>query len=181
MFTIVLELGLPFLIWYPRWRPFMVMGSVMLHTGIALTMGMTSFSLLMIIMLAAFFPAAGVRRLIDRLREARSGSPCSSAPASLAGCGAALVKAVDPQPGPRPRPCRAAGRGRLARPGDVPQLVSAAGSLARLRGLRAPGPVVRLLWPLGLLTWVPGVGRVGRLFAPAEPREKPAEAAGVGS
>jgi hypothetical protein len=70
LFTIVLEIGLPFLIWYPRWRPFVLTGSVLLHTGIALTMGMTSFSLLMIIMVGSFLPTASVQRLIDRLMRA---------------------------------------------------------------------------------------------------------------
>ena len=81
-FTIALEIGLPFLIWFPRWRPAMVVGAVLLHTGIALTMGMTSFSLLMIVMVGAFLPASSVRRFLDRLTR---GSRAFTLPARIGG------------------------------------------------------------------------------------------------
>jgi hypothetical protein len=58
-FTLALELGLPFLIWYPRWRGLMIAGAVVLHTGIALTTGLTAFSLLMIVLVASFLPPPG--------------------------------------------------------------------------------------------------------------------------
>jgi hypothetical protein len=67
--TIFLEVGLPFLIWVPRWRWAVMCGSVMLHTGIAVFMGLTTFSLIMIIMLASFLPAEVINDLVQRVSE----------------------------------------------------------------------------------------------------------------
>jgi len=61
VFTIALETTLPLLIW-SRLRPLMIIGSVCLHTGIAILMGLTPFGLLMMTVLLAFFPAAVLRR-----------------------------------------------------------------------------------------------------------------------
>jgi hypothetical protein len=44
----------------------MICGSIMLHTGIGLLMGLTTFSLCMITMVLAFVPAAFIKNLIDR-------------------------------------------------------------------------------------------------------------------
>ena len=61
-FTIVLELSLPFVIWVRRWRPYMVGAAVLLHTGIGVIMGLTTFGLLMLCLLLAFIPGEAVRR-----------------------------------------------------------------------------------------------------------------------
>src|SRR5262249_46561830 len=34
VFTLALEIGLPFLIWFPRWRWVCIVGAALLHTGI---------------------------------------------------------------------------------------------------------------------------------------------------
>ena len=169
LFTIALEIGLPFLIWYPRWRPIVLMGSVMLHTGIALTMGMTSFSLVMVIMIAAFIPIGAIRRLIDRIL----GGSCNytllvSVRDGVGERLAALVRAIDP-------------RGQVSivdvstRPAgetdhlDAPQLVAADGQVYRGYALvERLTRSLRLLWPIGLLSWIPGVGSIGRAIAPAD-------------
>jgi hypothetical protein len=69
--TLVIELSLPFMIWRPRWRPYYMVASLMLHTGIAAIMGLTTFSMLMVCLLMAFIPAAvtrrGVRTSVDWL------------------------------------------------------------------------------------------------------------------
>ncbi|HEY1860307.1 MAG TPA: HTTM domain-containing protein [Gemmataceae bacterium] len=62
--TIVLELSLPFLIWIRRWRPYMIAAAVLLHAGIGVIMGLTTFSLLMLCLLLAFIPGEAVRRAI---------------------------------------------------------------------------------------------------------------------
>jgi hypothetical protein len=67
VFTLTLELGLPFLIWSPRWRWLFICGSVCMHTGIALSMGLVAFSLLMIVMVFAFLPPATLKRLLARI------------------------------------------------------------------------------------------------------------------
>jgi hypothetical protein len=63
-FTLALEISFPFLVWVPRLRWLMVIGSVLLHTGIALGMGLTIFSLMMLALLVSFIPAATVRQLL---------------------------------------------------------------------------------------------------------------------
>lgn len=64
LFTVGLEISLPYLIWSPRWRWVMVCGGVMLHSGIGLIMGLVTFSMLMLCMLLAFVPGETVRRLL---------------------------------------------------------------------------------------------------------------------
>jgi hypothetical protein len=63
-FTIALELSLPFLIWIRRWRPYMICGAVLLHAGIGVIMGLTTFSLCMLCLLLAFVPGEAVRRAL---------------------------------------------------------------------------------------------------------------------
>lgn len=180
LLTIALEIGLPFLIWYPRWRPFVLIGSVILHTGIALTMGMTSFSLLMVIMIAAFLPTASVRRLIDRLtRGSRTFTLLVDVREGVGARLAALVEACDPH-GQVHVVDVSASPGEYARALDVPQLLGPSGQVWRGYAIvERLARSLRLLWPLGLLTWIPGVGVLGRVIA-SEERRKPAEAAGVG-
>ena len=62
--TVALELSLPFLIWDRRWRWLLICASVAMHTGIALTMGLTAFSLFMICILFAFVPPETVKGAI---------------------------------------------------------------------------------------------------------------------
>jgi hypothetical protein len=62
VFTLLLELGFPFLVWSRRLRPYMLCGAVMLHSGIAVIMGLGTFSLMMLCLLLAFVPGEAVRR-----------------------------------------------------------------------------------------------------------------------
>jgi hypothetical protein len=62
VYTILLQLSFPFLVWLPRWRWLMVSGSVILHTGIAVFMGLTGFGLLMLALVLSFVPGEVVRR-----------------------------------------------------------------------------------------------------------------------
>lgn len=72
LFTFVVEIGLPFLIWQRRTRWLMMCGSVLMHTGIGLFMGLVTFSLMMLVMLLAFMPPEVVKWQIGRLtRQAR--------------------------------------------------------------------------------------------------------------
>jgi hypothetical protein len=63
-FTLALEIGFPFLVWNRRLRWLMVSGAVLLHTGIALFMGLTGFSLMMLALLVSFIPPSVVRQLL---------------------------------------------------------------------------------------------------------------------
>jgi hypothetical protein len=58
--TFVAEIGLPFLVW-TRARPWILIIGFLLHAGIAVFMGLTIFSLLMMIMLLAYLPGAAIR------------------------------------------------------------------------------------------------------------------------
>jgi hypothetical protein len=70
--TLALEIGFPFLVWDRRWRWVMVCGSVCMHTAIAVTMGLTTFSLMMIVMVSSFIPPEVIRRLVDRVGQVGS-------------------------------------------------------------------------------------------------------------
>jgi hypothetical protein len=65
IYTLVLEIGFPFLVWLPRWRPWMVSGSVLLHAGIGLFMGLVTFGLFMFCMVISFVPPDTVRRFLE--------------------------------------------------------------------------------------------------------------------
>jgi hypothetical protein len=68
VFTLVMEIGLPFMIWVPKLRWVMIIGAVLLHTGIALTMGLTTFGLFMLCMILAFVPPETVHWFLQSLR-----------------------------------------------------------------------------------------------------------------
>jgi hypothetical protein len=70
VFTIGTEVGFPFLVW-TRLRWLCVLGSILMHTGIALTMGLTSFSMLMYCMVLAFAPPEYVRPWLESFRRRR--------------------------------------------------------------------------------------------------------------
>jgi hypothetical protein len=64
VFTLVLEIGFPVFIWSPRFRWLCVAGAALLHTGIALIMGLTGFGVMMLALVASFVPNETVRRLL---------------------------------------------------------------------------------------------------------------------
>jgi len=74
-FTLAFEIGFAFLIWNPRLRGTMVLSAVLLHTGIALFMGLVTFSLMMLIAVLAFVPVAAVRELLGRLGRGSAACP----------------------------------------------------------------------------------------------------------
>lgn len=55
-FTLLTELALPYLVW-TKMRPVMVAASLLLHTGIAILMGLSVFSLFMFTLVLCFVPA----------------------------------------------------------------------------------------------------------------------------
>jgi hypothetical protein len=69
LFTLSLEISFAYLIWLPRWRWIMIIGAVMLHTGIALVMGLVGFSLSMLTLLLAFVPPETVRRMVNTIKN----------------------------------------------------------------------------------------------------------------
>lgn len=61
--TFVAEIGLPFLVW-TRARPWIVFVGILLHAGIAIFMGLTVFSLLMMLLLLSYIPGAAIRKCL---------------------------------------------------------------------------------------------------------------------
>jgi hypothetical protein len=75
VFTLAVEIAFPFLVWTRRLRWVMIVGAVLLHTGIALIMGLTGFSLIMLVLLLAFVPNESVRRLLGLAERVPSLAP----------------------------------------------------------------------------------------------------------
>ena len=65
LFTLGMELSFIFLIWDKRWRWLMMIGSIMMHTGIGLLMGLTTFSIIMLVMLSSFMSGNSVRIVVE--------------------------------------------------------------------------------------------------------------------
>jgi vitamin K-dependent gamma-carboxylase-like protein len=70
-FTALWELSFCALIWVPLLRPLVLAGAVVLHLGIGATMGLWTFSLIMLVGCASFLPPDGVRSLLDMLATGR--------------------------------------------------------------------------------------------------------------
>jgi hypothetical protein len=87
-YTLALEIGFPFLVWNRRLRWIMVSGAVLLHTGIAVFMGLHGFSLMMMALLLSFVPPATVRQLLglaERVPALVPGGAPAPAPSAAVG------------------------------------------------------------------------------------------------
>jgi hypothetical protein len=69
VFTLFTEISFPYLIWNKSWRPFMVSCSVLMHLGIGLIMGLSVFSMYMLVMVFAFVPPETIRTFFDEIGE----------------------------------------------------------------------------------------------------------------
>ena len=65
--TLLIELGFVFVVWDKRWTWLLVCGACGLHLGIALIMGLTTFSLMMMVMVLAFVPPEQLRRVVPQV------------------------------------------------------------------------------------------------------------------
>lgn len=162
LFTLVFEISFAYLVWLPRWRWLMILAAVGLHLGIAIFMGLVTFSLMMMTLLLAFVPPEAVYRMLRWLGRGAEDLWLAFRPADPRQARAAsLVHALDVW-----------GQVELEAAGTSPhlQLRTEKGELLtgyplfeRLaRGLRLTRPVA---W----LTWVPGVGALGRAWYPPAP------------
>jgi hypothetical protein len=66
VFTLSMEIGVPFLIWLPRWRKVLLAGVVLLHFSIGIFMGLRVFSLMMMVLALGYVPPEAVRGLAQR-------------------------------------------------------------------------------------------------------------------
>ncbi|MFO0807195.1 MAG: hypothetical protein U0746_01075 [Gemmataceae bacterium] len=62
VFTLVLEIGFPFLVW-TRLRPIMVAGAILLHLGIAIYMGLIVFSMFMMALQLCYMTPTSIKRV----------------------------------------------------------------------------------------------------------------------
>ena len=67
--TVFWELFYIVLVWHRMWRPIILISAIIVHTGIALSMGMITFGLAMLIGNAAFLTSALVRGVIEPLAD----------------------------------------------------------------------------------------------------------------
>jgi hypothetical protein len=177
VFTLGVEFCLPFLIWSPRLRWLMIIGAAVLYTGIGLTMGLLAFGFLMVVIVMAFMPAVTVHALIERLfhgqerlsllvrSRPRLGVKLASLIHALDAWDQVLI--VDVSSKERfekelpwlPAPAKL----------TAPRLVTADGQV--LTGYPLAERLVRslrILWPVALVSRIPGAGWVGRALAPGE-------------
>ena len=67
------EISFIFLVWTRQLRWTMLVAALLLHTGIALFMGLVMFSLMMLTLVLAFVPAGALSRALWRLGRGRAG------------------------------------------------------------------------------------------------------------
>src|SRR5262249_26518986 len=178
LLTLVMEIGFPFLIWVRPLRWMMLALAVMLHTGIAVFMGLNTFSLFMMTMLFAFVPREALHGLLQlpargaaRLRlefnswvrgQVRAASVVRAFDVwdqvEIEDVGKSAIPAV----------------GTLRRqpvPVDVTpvSLATEQGEVCRgfplIQGLVCS---LRLLWPLAPLAWLLGVTGLGKTLFPGD-------------
>lgn len=88
--TVGWEISYCVLVWFPLWRPLVLLGAVAMHFGIGFAMGMWTFGLIMIVANGAFLSPTLVRRVL-RLPRRGGGTASASVPgtpvaANAAGC-----------------------------------------------------------------------------------------------
>jgi hypothetical protein len=69
LFTLVFEIGYPFLIWRPRLRWAFLCAAILLHGGIGLLMGLKTFSLMMLVMNMAFLRKEEVAWIVNTFTQ----------------------------------------------------------------------------------------------------------------
>jgi hypothetical protein len=187
LFTLVLEISLPFLIWVKELRWVMILGAVMLHTGIAAAMALNVFGLLMLTMLLAFVPPETINRVLGYLGRGADHFRLHFNPrARRQARAASAIHALDvweqvrlgegtAHPADEELALGAALRhpeGVNGGSGDVAEmeLFTAAGE--RLTGYALFERLSRslhLLWPVAWITWLPGARALGNALYPSGP------------
>ena len=74
LFTLALEIFFPVLVWLPKWRPVMVSSSILLHTGIGMIMGLTTFGMFMFLLVGSFIPPDAYMYILNEIRNLAPGS-----------------------------------------------------------------------------------------------------------
>ena len=66
-FTLAFEISFIYLIWNRRLRWTIIAAAVLLHLGIAICMGLVTFSMIMLVLVLSTVPGPAIRSLLDRL------------------------------------------------------------------------------------------------------------------
>jgi hypothetical protein len=82
VYTLFLEIAFPFLVWRPRLRPYMIILAILLHTGIAVMMGLTLFGLFMMTLLLCYIPPQTVKLWLELGEQRLRGPADVSTPAA---------------------------------------------------------------------------------------------------
>ncbi|HEV3202909.1 MAG TPA: hypothetical protein VGY77_00930 [Gemmataceae bacterium] len=190
VFTLATEIGFIFLIWSSRLRWTYLTMAVILHTGIALFMGLNTFSLFMMVMLLSFVPIATIRWVLQRIGHGKRQLRLEYNGRSLRQVrSVALVHAFDTWD--QVELINQSSGGRTLGGGEItvsPQKVHGVGTLRPeadgaqnpfLRLIENTGEIrtgyplfervvrsLRLLWPVAAITWIPGVAKLGNARFP---------------
>jgi hypothetical protein len=158
IFTLFMEIGFPFLVWIRRTRWVMLAMAVMMHTGIAVFMGLNTFSLFMLTLVMSFLPLEAIAWVLQRMGR---GAPALRLTFNDRIRGnvraASLVRAFD------------AWNQVDISPAERLEVVTEAGEV--LRGFSLFEHLVyslRLLWPLVPLAWLLRVTGLGKLLFPGK-------------
>ncbi len=164
VFTLATEIGFAFLIWNRRLRWVYLGMAALLHTGIAVFMGLNTFSLFMFALLLSFVSVATVHRLLARLGRNAPPLRLEINPRARGQVRvASLIRAVDAWD-----QVEVISEGRGAEPARA-ELVDAAGEVRTGYPLFARLlQTLRLLRPLAVLLWIPGVPQLGKKLFPGE-------------
>ncbi|MFT3765948.1 MAG: HTTM domain-containing protein [Minicystis sp.] len=68
--TVAFQLAFPWLVWFRRVRPYLLVAGVLLHLGILFVMGLFTFGLIMCISYVVWFPDAWSARVLGRRSDA---------------------------------------------------------------------------------------------------------------
>lgn len=164
--TLVFEIGFAFLVWNRHLRWIMVLSAVAMHTAIAMFMGLTCFSLIMLCGLMSFVPQEAVHRLLDRLGQGVTGLRLAYAGRDRRQVrAAALVHTFDVWDQVRLVDVTAPARGATASAAETHALQLTTDSGLTLTGYPVFAYLtraLRLLWPLAIVTWIPGVSSLAK-------------------
>jgi hypothetical protein len=158
IFTLFMEIGFPFLIWVRRMRWVMLSIAVLLHTGIAVFMGLNTFSLFMLTLLMAFIPPEALAWLFQVMGQGAPSLRLTFNPRVRAQVRAAsLVRTFD-----------AWDQVDISAASNL-ELVTETGSMVRGFALFEHLVVsLRLLWPLVPAGWALKVTGLGKFLFPGE-------------
>jgi hypothetical protein len=184
-FTFFVELGFPFLVWWPRMRGFMMTCAFIMHLGIGCSMGLWTFSLMMMCMVLAFLPQATLHGMLDFLFAGQDGLQLRFNGRDRGQARwVSLISAFDvwhqiryhevsPPRAPRgPLAAASSTAVQAARVGRADEPAPEHLELATESGEHLTGysllerlvRSLRLLWPVALWTFVPGVPPLGRVW-----------------